>query len=148
MKFNLPMAYSAAMLGWSVLEDKKAYEESGQYEYILGDIKWVTDYLIKCHPEDEVFYYQVGDGNADHSWWGPCEVMTMNRPSYKVTKDNPGSAVTGEAAAALAIASIVFKDTDKDYSRLCLEHAKSLYAFSDSAKSFSALSGNGLTSLV
>jgi len=135
VKFNLPMAYSAAMLGWSVLEDKKAYEESGQYEYILGDIKWVTDYLIKCHPEDEVFYYQVGDGNADHSWWGPCEVMTMNRPSYKVTKDNPGSAVTGEAAAALAIASIVFKDTDNDYSRLCLEHAKSLYAFSDSAKS-------------
>lgn len=135
VKFSLPMAYSAAMLGWSVLEDKKAYEESGQYEYILGDIKWVTDYLIKCHPEDEVFYYQVGDGNADHSWWGPCEVMTMNRPSYKVTKDNPGSAVTGEAAAALAIASIVFKDTDKDYSRLCLEHAKSLYAFSDSAKS-------------
>ena len=135
VKFNLPMAYSAAMLGWSVLEDKKAYEESGQYEYILGDIKWVTDYLIKCHPEDEVFYYQVGDGNADHSWWGPCEVMTMNRPSYKVTKDNPGSAVTGEAAAALAIASIVFKDTDKDYTRLCLEHAKSLYAFSDSAKS-------------
>ena len=135
VKFNLPMAYSAAMLGWSFLEDKKAYEESGQYEYILGDIKWVTDYLIKCHPEDEVFYYQVGDGNADHSWWGPCEVMTMNRPSYKVTKDNPGSAVTGEAAAALAIASIVFKDTDKDYSRLCLEHAKSLYAFSDSAKS-------------
>ena len=135
VKFNLPMAYSAAMLGWSVIEDKKAYEESGQYEYILSDIKWVTDYLIKCHPEDEVFYYQVGDGNADHSWWGPCEVMTMNRPSYKVTKDNPGSAVTGEAAAALAIASIVFKDTDKDYSKLCLDHAKSLYAFSDSAKS-------------
>ena len=93
VKFNLPMAYSAAMLGWSVYEDREAYEQSGQLEYVLGDIKWVTDYLIKCHPEDEVFYYQVGDGNADHSWWGPCEVMTMNRPSYCVTKDNPGSAV-------------------------------------------------------
>ena len=135
VKFNLPMAYSAAVLGWSVIEDRKAYEESGQLEYMLGDIKWVTDYLIKCHPEDEVFYYQVGDGNADHSWWGPCEVMTMNRPSYKVTKDNPGSAVVGEAAAALAIASIVFKDTDKDYSKLCLDHAKSLYAFADSTRS-------------
>lgn len=135
VKFNLPMAYSAAMLGWSVYEDKEAYEQSGQLEYILGDIKWVSDYLIKCHPEDEVFYYQVGDGNADHSWWGPCEVMTMNRPSYKVTKDNPGSAVVGEAAAALAVASIVFKDTDADYSKLCLEHAKSLYAFADSTKS-------------
>ena len=135
VKFNLPMAYSAAVLGWSVIEDRKAYEESGQLEYMLGDIKWVTDYLIKCHTEDEVFYYQVGDGNADHSWWGPCEVMTMNRPSYKVTKDNPGSAVVGEAAAALAIASIVFKDTDKDYSKLCLDHAKSLYAFADSTRS-------------
>ena len=135
VKFNLPMAYSAAILGWSVYEDKAAYEQSGQLEYILGDIKWVTDYLIKCHPEPEVYYYQVGDGNADHSWWGPCEVMTMNRPSYKVTKDNPGSAVVGEAAAALAVASIVFKDTDKDYSKLCLDHAKSLYAFADSTKS-------------
>ena len=135
VKFNLPMAYSAAILGWSVYEDRAAYEQSGQLEFILGDIKWVTDYLIKCHPEPEVYYYQVGDGNADHSWWGPCEVMTMNRPSYKVTKDNPGSAVVGEAAAALAVASIVFKDTDKDYSKLCLDHAKSLYAFADSTKS-------------
>ena len=135
VKFNLPMAYSAAMLGWSVYEDKASYEQSGQLEYVLGDIKWVSDYLIKCHPEKEVFYYQVGDGNADHSWWGPCEVMTMNRPSYKVTKDNPGSAVVGEAAAALAVASIVYKDIDKDYSALCLEHAKSLYAFADSTRS-------------
>lgn len=135
VKFNLPMAYSAAMLGWSVYEDKQAYEQSGQLEYILGDIRWVSDYLIKCHPEPEVYYYQVGDGNADHSWWGPCEVMTMNRPSYKVTKDDPGSAVAGEAAAALAVAAIVFEDSDKEYSKLCLEHAKSLYAFADSARS-------------
>ena len=135
VKFNFPMAYTAAMLGWSVYEDRDSYEQSGQLEYILGDIKWVCDYLIKCHPESEVFYYQVGDGNADHSWWGPCEVMTMNRPSYCVTKDNPGSAVVGEAAAALAVASVVYKDTDKEYSALCLEHAKSLYAFADSTRS-------------
>ncbi|MCR5384829.1 MAG: glycoside hydrolase family 9 protein [Saccharofermentans sp.] len=135
VKFNLPMAYSTAMLGWSVYEDREAYEQSGQLEYILGDIKWVCDYLIKCHPEDEVFYYQVGDGNADHSWWGPCEVMTMNRPSFCVTKDNPGSAVVGEASAALAVASLAFKDSDPYYSKLCLEHAKSLYSFADSTRS-------------
>jgi len=135
VKFNLPMAYSAAMLGWSVYEDRQAYEQSGQLEYMLGDIKWVCDYLIKCHPEDEVYYYQVGDGNADHSWWGPAEVMSMNRPSYCVTKNSPGSAVVGEAAAALAVSAIVFADTDKEYSKLCLDHAKSLYAFADSTRS-------------
>ena len=135
VKFNLPMAYAAAMLGWSVYEDHKAYEESGQLQYILDDIRWACDYLIKCHPEPEVYYYQVGDGGADHSWWGPCEVMQMNRPSFAVTKSNPGSAVVGEAAAALAVSAIVFKDTDPDYSAKCLEHAKSLYKFADTTRS-------------
>ena len=36
VKFNLPMAYSAAMLGWSVYEDREAYEQSGQLEYAIG----------------------------------------------------------------------------------------------------------------
>jgi len=135
VKFNLPMAYTASMLAWSVYEYEAAYKEAGQLEYIKGDIKWITDYLIKCHPEDYVFYYQVGDGNADHSWWGPAEVMTMNRPSYKVTKDNPGSCVVGEAAAALASASVVFAKSDKAYSELCLKHAKSLFKFANETRS-------------
>ena len=135
VKFNLPMAYSAAMLAWSVYEYGGAYEEAGQTEYILGDIKWACDYFIKCHPEDEVYYYQVGDPNADHSWWGPAEVMTMNRPSYKVTADNPGSCVTAETAAALAAASIIFEETDPEYSSLCLEHAKSLFDFANKYRS-------------
>ena len=116
VKFNLPMAYSAAMLAWSVKESEDAYKEAGQLDYVLDDIKWVTDYLIKCHPDDNTYYYQVGDGGSDHSWWGPAEAMSMARPSYKVTKDNPGSAVAGEAAAALAAAAIVFGTKDKAYS--------------------------------
>ncbi len=135
IKFNLPMAYTASVLAWSVYELGDAYEEAGQTEYIMGDIKWITDYLIKCHPEDEVFYYQVGDGGTDHSWWGPCEVMAMNRPSYKVTRDNPGSAVCAEAAAALASMSLICRDTDKAYSDLCLEHAKSLFDFANETRS-------------
>ena len=137
VKFNLPMAYTAAMLGWSLYEDYDSYTESGQLVYQLNNLRYVCDYFIKCHPEDEVYYYQVGDGNADHSWWGPAEAVEtrMNRPSYCVTSSNPGSCVTGETAAALATASIVFKDTDKEYSELCLKHAKSLYAFSEKYKS-------------
>ena len=135
VKFNLPMAYTATMLAWSVYDDKDAYEKSGQLEYALGNIKWICDYLIKCHPEPDVYYYQVGDGNADHSWWGPCEVMQMNRPSFKVDKSAPGSTVAGEAAAALAACAAVYKDIDADYAELCLTHAKQLYAFAESTKS-------------
>ena len=137
VKFNLPMSYTSSMLGWSIIEDAAAYEESGQLSYALGNIKWANDYFIKCHPSDEVYYYQVGDGNQDHSYWGAAETVEyrMSRPSYKVTKSNPGSAVCGETAASLAICSIIYKNIDKSYSDLCLKHAKSLYKFARDTKS-------------
>ena len=137
VKFNLPMSYTASMLAWSVYEDREAYEESGQLEYALSNIKWANDYFIKCHPEDEVYYYQVGNGSQDHTFWGSGEVVEyrMDRPSYCVTKAKPGSAVCGETAASLALCSIVFKDTDPEYSKTCLEHAKSLYKFARDTKS-------------
>ncbi|MCR5654486.1 MAG: glycoside hydrolase family 9 protein [Lachnospiraceae bacterium] len=135
VKFNLPLAYTSAMLGWSVYEDKDAYEESGQLSYMLNNLRYINDYLIKCHTEDEVYYYQVGDPGADHGWWGPCELMTMARPSYCVTKSAPGSCVTGGAAASLAVASIVFETEDPAYAEECLEHAKSLYQFANDTRS-------------
>ena len=74
---------------------------------------------------------QVGDGEADHKWWGPAEVMTMARPSYKISASCPGSDLAGETAAALASASIVFKTDDPTYSATLLTHAKQLYSFAD-----------------
>lgn len=135
VKFNLPMAYTAAMLAWSVYEDKDAYEKSGQLEYALGTIKWVNDYLIKCHPEPNVYYYQVGDGNKDHSWWGAAEVMQMERPSFKVDLSSGGSTVAAEAAASLAACAAVFADVDAQYSAKCLKHAKELYSYAETVKS-------------
>lgn len=144
VKFNLPMSYSAAMLAWSVYESREALSKSGQLDYLLKQIKWVTDYLIKCHPSANVFYYQVGNGNTDHSWWGPAEVMQMDRPSYKVDLTSPGSTVSAEAAAALAAAAAVFAESDPAYAATCLKHAKELYSFADTTKSdsgYTAASG-------
>ncbi len=135
VKFNLPMAYTSSVLAWSVYEDEEAYRSSGQLKYMLDTLRWVNDYLMKCHPEDDVYYYQVGDGGRDHGWWGAAEVMQMERPSFRVTADSPGSAVAGEAAASLAACAVVFEDIDPDYSQQCLTHAKQLYDFSERTKS-------------
>ncbi|MBR5058340.1 MAG: glycoside hydrolase family 9 protein [Clostridiales bacterium] len=137
VKFNLPMAYTASVLGWSVYEDPDAYVESKQLEYALADIRWANEYFIKCHPSDELYYYQVGDGNADHGWWGSgeCVEYQMGRPSYYVDANHPGSAVTAESAASLAVCGILFKEIDPAFSATCLEHAKSLFAFTDKYKS-------------
>jgi len=144
VKFNLPMSYTAAMLAWDVYENKDALASSGQLSYIKTAIKWATDYLIKCHPSPNVFYYQVGDGSLDHAWWGPAEVMQMKRPAFKVDTSSPGSTVSAEAAAALAAAAVVFEDSDPSYAANCLSHAKDLFNFADSTKSdagYTAASG-------
>jgi hypothetical protein len=144
VKFNLPMAYTSTMLAWSVYEDKDAYESSGQLDYALDNIKWANDYFIKCHTDTNEYYYQVGSGSADHAWWGPAEVMQMERPSYKVTESSPGSTVVAETSASLAAAAIVFEDEDPSYATECLSHAKELYDFADNTKSddgYTAASG-------
>jgi len=131
VKFGLPMASTAATLGWAVYEFRSAFESSGLLSKMMSTIKWATDYFIKAHTAENEFYYQVGDGGADHAWWGPVEAaeIIMTRTSYKVTLASPGSAVTGATATALAIASIIFETEDPNYAYLCLQHAEQLYKF-------------------
>jgi len=47
-----------------------------------------------------------------------------------------GSDLAGEAAAALAASSIVFRNVDSEYSVKCLQHAKDLYRFADTYRGF------------
>ena len=98
---------------------------------IKDNLRWVNDYFIKCHTAPQEFWGQVGNGQADHAWWGAAEVMPMARPAYKIDKDNPGSDLAAETAAAMAAASMIFADDDPAYSTTLLEHAKQLYQFAD-----------------
>lgn len=131
VKFGLPMAATATILAWSVYEYEEGYKQAGQYEEILDNIRWATDYFMKAHTAPNEFYGQVGAGNVDHAWWGPAEVMQMERPSFKIDASCPGSDLAGETAAALAASSIIFRDTDPAYADKMLTHAKQLYEFAD-----------------
>ena len=98
-------------------------------DYLLDAVKWGTDYLIKCHVSANEFYGQVGNGGVDHSYWGRPEDMTMERPAYKIDTDNPGSDLAAEVAAAFASASLLFADSDANYSAELLTHAIEMYDF-------------------
>ncbi|GIV95827.1 MAG: hypothetical protein KatS3mg057_0484 [Herpetosiphonaceae bacterium] len=131
VKFGFPMAATATMLAWSVVEYRDAYASSGQLDAILDNLKWVNDYFIKAHTAPNEFYGQVGKGSDDHAWWGPAEVMQMARPAYKISASCPGSDLAGETAAAMAAASIVFRPSDPTYADTLLNHATQLYSFAD-----------------
>ena len=57
--------------------------------------------------------------------------MTMSRPAWKIDSTNPGSDLACETSAALASASILFKNVDSVYSEKLLTHAKQLFEFGD-----------------
>lgn len=131
VKFGFPMAYTTTVLAWGLLDFAEGYEAAGQTQYGLAAVKWATDYFLKAHTAHFELYGQIGEGNVDHAYWGRPEDMTMERPSMKIDNDHPGSELAGETAAALAAASIAFKDVDSSYADEMLQVAKELYDFAD-----------------
>jgi len=129
VKFGLPMASSAHLLAWSLVNFKEGYSAAGQLDQMYSMIKWPLDYFMKGWNGNR-FIAQVGDGNADHAYWGPPESMNMNRPCKWIDAGTPGSDITGETVAALAAGSIAFQSKDAAYAGQLLTAAKSLYAFS------------------
>ncbi|MFC4034413.1 glycoside hydrolase family 9 protein [Streptomyces polygonati] len=131
VKFGFPMAFSMTMLGWGGLDEAAGYTKSGQSTYLLRNLRWGDDWLLKAHPSPNVLYGQVGDGGSDHAFWGPPEVNPSPRPSFRIDASCPGSDLAGEAAAALASSSMVFKTSDPIYAATLLTNAKQLYTFAD-----------------
>ncbi|XP_050207216.1 endoglucanase 10 [Mercurialis annua] len=131
MKFGLPMAFTATVLSWAILEYGDQMDAVNQLKPAQDSLKWTTDYLVNAHVSDNVLYVQVGDPKVDHGCWDRPEVMTEKRPLTQVNESAPGSDVAAETAAALASASLVFKKTDPTYSSTLLKHAVQLFSFAD-----------------
>ncbi|KAL3634245.1 hypothetical protein CASFOL_021299 [Castilleja foliolosa] len=131
MKFGFPMAFTATVMSWSILEYGDQMKAVNQLGPVQDSLKWITDYLVNAHPTDNVLYIQVGDPKADHSCWERPEDMTEDRPLTQVNTSAPGSDVAAETAAALASASLVFRTADSAYSSVLLRHAKQLFTFAD-----------------
>nr|WP_239167861.1 glycoside hydrolase family 9 protein [Catellatospora coxensis] len=134
VKFGFPMAATATMLAWGAVEYRAAYSASGQLTPLLNNLRFVNDYFIKAHPSANVLYGQVGNGGADHQWWGPAEVMKMARPAYKIDASCGGTDLAAETAAAMAAASMVFRPTDPTYANTLVSHARQLYTFADTVR--------------
>ncbi|XP_047074375.1 endoglucanase 18-like [Lolium rigidum] len=131
IKFGFPMAFTATMLSWSVLEYGGAMQAAKQRDAALDALRWIMDYLLNAHPSADVLYIQVGDPEADHKCWERPETMSEKRPLTKITAKSPGSDVAAETAAAMAAASLVYKPINGSYSSSLLEHAEQLFAFAD-----------------
>lgn len=131
MKYGFPMAFTATVLSWAILEYGDQMNAAKQLDSAQDSLKWITDYLINAHSSENVLYVQVGDAAVDHACWDRPEAMTEKRPLVQVNASSPGTDVAAETAAAMAAASLVFKKSNSTYSDVLLKHAKQLFSFAN-----------------
>ncbi len=103
---------------------------------ILDELKHETDYMIKVTPNASTFYYEVGNGNWDHTQWVTStymQTLAQNqggdlRPNCKNPNDGVMASFT---AATLALMSRMYKPFDAAYAATCLAHAQYAYAYAN-----------------
>lgn len=127
VKFGLPQTWSAATLGFALYEFRESFDNAGATSNLLSTLKLFTDYFLKCHVNANTFYYNVGDGNADHGYWGSPELQTGTRPVIAATPSTPASDVCGEAAAALALMYLNYQSVNSSYANQCLNSAIQIF---------------------
>lgn len=59
IKFGFPMAFTATVLSWGILEYGDQMKAVKQLGHAHDSLKWITDYLINAHPSPNVLYIQV-----------------------------------------------------------------------------------------
>jgi len=136
VKFNLPMAYSASMLAWGLYQYPDGLKDSGLMDTYVNNLEFVMDYLADCDLGDEVVY-QVGNGKADHTWWGPVGLIEYGMEdnghtvaeARETLKSSKGcGAAFGEMAAALAAGYAALDGrTDDSKRESYLKHAENIY---------------------
>lgn len=114
-------AYSIlTLLSWGVMEFEGKLSDKGELGNALAAVRWVTDYLVRAHPEPEVLCGEFGYGNSDHACWQHREDMTAPRIAYKISNQSPSADLAGKSAGA----PIAFQSTDPSYSNKLLTHAR------------------------
>lgn len=129
LKFPLLNAYMANMLSWIGLEERGGLNGANMMADLRWKVKWAADYLVACHVAPNVYMGLNGNYTLDFDYYGPPELSSKyvsSKPFGYITKANKGSEILADSAAALAAASVLFKDKPK-VSALYLKKAEALY---------------------
>ncbi|MDX1902147.1 MAG: glycoside hydrolase family 9 protein [Gammaproteobacteria bacterium] len=138
VKFNLPMAASTTILAWSIIDFQTAFQNTNQLKPMLANLRWATDYLLKCWDgKNNRLYGQVSPDSvgAEHSaLWMPYEVIdqastdkSLPRYGFYVDTTHPGTDLAADTVSALTAASLAFQASDPTYANQLLSTAKTIY---------------------
>lgn len=165
VKFGQTQFYAAYMLllGYSAFPegyddfysfDYRGYKAANDFSFegkkgtpngipdILDEVKYATDYFIKCIPNGTTFYSQVGNGNYDHKNWVTSVTMATysndqggEAGGARQIKKNPNDgSMVSFCGATLALMSRMYRHFDAAYADQCLQHALHAYQYASAHK--------------
>lgn len=159
--FGQTFFYSAYMLLLGYSEFPEGYDDYYSFDYhgyinagdytwegkkgapdgipdILNEVKYATDFIMKAFRDSKTFYFQKGNGDADHAVWCTSPTKSTLPKSQGGEADGPRyfeKATGGETSmaslggAALAAMARLYKKFDPEYAQKCLEKAKVAYQY-------------------
>ncbi len=116
----------------------EAYGEPNQIPDVLDEVKYATNYFIKCFPNDNTFVYYVGF-EGDHNVWKTSARQSKDKvenggdPRPVWTASDKGGPQAANYASALALMSLNYPD--QSYKELCKTYAIKAYNFAKKNKS-------------
>ena len=102
---------------------------------ILNEVKYATDFFIKCSRSATIFYSQKGQGAYDHKHWltsvGMAKMpVTDGGEPRKMYSNVDDASMSSFCGATLALMSRIYRKYDSKYADTCLSHALYAYTYS------------------
>lgn len=159
--FGQTFFYSAYMLLLGYSEFPEGYDDYYSFDYhgyinaddyswegkkgapdgipdILNEAKYATDFIMKAFRDNKTFYFQKGDGDADHAVWCTSPTKSTLNKSRGGEADGPRffekttggeTSMASLGGAALAAMARLYKKFDPEYAQQCLAKAKVAYEY-------------------
>ncbi|SPO20338.1 probable Family 9 glycosyl hydrolase [Ustilago trichophora] len=108
IKATYPLCWTMTSIVWSALSHGSAYGRSSQDAYLDSMLRWGFDWLSKAHSDANTLWVLVGNPSVDDQYWGGDLNIPDPRPSYSVTRQNPGTDAFASCAAAFAASAYLY----------------------------------------
>lgn len=108
VKATYPFCWTLTSIAWSALSFGSAYGRTSQDAYLDSTLRWGLDWLAKANSDADTLWVFVGDPTVDNQYWGGDQHIPGPRPSYSITRQNPGTDAFASCAAAFAASAYLY----------------------------------------
>lgn len=127
IKFTITTSWTSIAMSNALLQNTELFENYGTDKF-RNEINVGLEFINNMWDnENKTLYYQVSNyTDHDLDWRLPDDDENPIRQAFKC-EDGQGGDVAGNAAAALALGSLIYKDVDKELSNKYLTSAQQIY---------------------